>query len=368
MENNNNYNELEEILRQVREKHPELQINDEPEELPPPEPKKTEPPAEEPEPKEEKPAPKLKPNKKIVKANFKTRVLPKAKAFGKIAALRYAAIAVIAAAVVAGLVFGGIKVYEYAQVAYLKPYIEKYGIEFPDGIREEFCDAYGNDQTVAGKLVISDTSTDVLVNGSGNDGAAVLEFGGTVLKKQHVRSIALDSGESLEKDYSTAAAFKNASQLVTFRTLFDDEEYKVIAAYYANTNPDNDDGYVFPYNAWGNMTERSFKSYIDRVGTRSLYLTGIETNYEDCYLSINMPTSTEPDSRFVVLCKRVNKDEKFEKTLKTKPNRRIRKTQKWYDENGEDNPYKLAAKWYPEIYVNKEKTKTKQLTAKDFEG
>ncbi len=374
MSRENENNELEEILKKVRENHPELQPEDE---LLPPktadelqreaQPQQDE--SEEAPSKAEEDKPKktpfLRPKLSVIKANFKTRLLPRVTAFFKSVLVRRVLLALAVLAVLVGACFGGVKMYEYSKVAYLKPYEQKYGIEYPQGIREEYCDDYGKDQTFAGRLVIEDAGVDVAVAKSKKGGTAVMEYGGTVLQKQHLRSVALPK-DSLETQYATAQAYVNAGQRVVFKTLFGDEEYKVVAAYYANTDPDKDSGYVFPYNAWGNLTKRSYQSYIDRVNTRSLYLTGNRLDYADYYLSVNMPTGTQEDARFVLLCRRVEKDESFEKTETTKENKRIHHTQAWYDEHGEQNPYRLAADWYPEIYTDAALTKTKQLTAEDF--
>ncbi len=364
------YNELDEILKKVRNQN---EKDDAFEPLEPPktrEQMRAETVEENSEPKENKKAkvniPKVKIDSGVVKANFKTRLLPRVTAVLKRIFTRQLLIALGCVAVAAGLVFGGIKLHEYSKVAYLKPYIEKYDIEYPVGIREEFCDAYGRDRTFAGEIVFDDSGRAFSVSGSNNKGEGHMDFGGTVLKEQHLRSVSLDTNP-LEKYYSNAKSFVASKQRVVFRTLFGDEEYRVVAAYFANTNPDNDNGYVFPYNAWGNMTKKSFNSYIDRVKTRSLYHTTAELHYSDSYLSVNMPTDSEVDSRFVVLCVKVRDGEEFSKITSTRKNTRIRKTQAWYDENGEKNPYYLAAKWYPEIYTDAKLTKTKQLSAKDFE-
>ncbi|MBR2277963.1 MAG: hypothetical protein IJ872_02010 [Eubacterium sp.] len=381
MSDNFDFDELEEILRRVREQQGKTAENVESEPEPsdafapvePPKPRvesaPVEPPKEEKKPqvkkqkvKKKKP---LKPSGAIIRANVKTRLLPAVKsALGKVFTKRLG-IAVLAVAVIAGVVFGGIKLYDYSKVAYLKPYVEKYGIDYPEGIRKEFCDAYGKDQRTAGTLIFDDNGKEIPVGGKSKKDLGVMELGSTVLEEQHLRSVALYNS-ALEQYYCTAKAYKSSSQHVVFKTLFDDEEYQVVAAYYANTNAKNDNGYVFPYNAWGNLTERSFKSYIDRVNTRSLYITGAKLDYEGYYLSVNMPTEKQPDSRFVLLCKRIERKRDFEKITKTKANKRIRHTQAWYDEHKQQNPYRLASNWYPQIYTDTTETKTRQLTEKDF--
>ena len=213
-----------------------------------------------------------------------------------------------------------------------------------------------------GRLVIEDSATDALVS---SKSVAVPDKGTTVLQDQHLRSISLEKG-NLEAYYADADDFVNATQRVTFKTLFGDEEYKVAAAYYTNTNPDLDNGYVFPYNACGNLTARSFKSYLDWVKNKSAYHTGVECRYDDYYLSVSTPATAREDARFVVLCVRLRDGEEFEKTTSVKPNKRVLQTQAYYDEQGEVNPFRFASHWYPQVFTDAAKTKTKQLTAKDF--
>ena len=378
MRDNDYSNELDIILKRIRnEANQKTESESEKEPLEPPKTREEmqEPPADEPAPEtlewqtaeeaaasERKKARKVFLRPAVIRANFKTRLLPAVKRFlGKILTRQFF-LALGALVLIAALVFGGVKLYDYSKTAYLRPYIEKYGIEYPAGIREEFCDDYGKDQSTQGRLVIEDSATDTLIS---SKSVAVPDKGSTVLKDQHIRSVSLSRG-NLETCYADPADFVNASQKVTFKTLFGDEEYRVAAAYYTNINPDLDGGYVFPYNACGNMTKRSFKSYLDWVKNKSAYRTGVECRYDDYYLSINTPATAEDDARFVILCVRVREGEEFEKTTKTKENKRVLKTQAYYDERGEVNPFRFAEHWYPEVYTDAAMTKTKRLSAKDF--
>ena len=241
MEKDFDFNELEQILKKVREEQQqnreeynapaveELEPPNTAEELkaqaeevnePAPQPEPISPPAptkeekapvkKEKAPKKKREMPKLKLNTKVISANVKTRLVPKVKEFFKKELTRKALISVGCIIALVGLVFGGIKVVQFAQVAYLRPYIEKYGIDFPKGIREEFCDDYGKDQGVMGRIVIEDTATDALA-GSNKKADAYAEKGSTVLKDQQVRAVALSSGE-LEKCYycRSVRQFKSA--------------------------------------------------------------------------------------------------------------------------------------------------------------
>ncbi len=245
------------------------------------------------------------------------------------------------------LVFTSIKVVDFARTAYLRPYIEKYKIEFPEGIREEMCDAYGLDQTIRGKIEIEDFNSTIYVSKILKDNKAFLENDADIKKDQHFRAIRLnDKAADIESLYSTDKLYLKSSQSIKFTTLFEEEQYRVIAAYYINTNPDDDGGYVYPYNFCGNMSEKDFNSFEDRVSHRTLYFTDYEYNYEDYFLSISAPSDFMEDFRFVIVC--VKTDRKgFDKCKKATPNEKIFFPQVWYDKNKEENPYRFAGKWIP---------------------
>ena len=245
------------------------------------------------------------------------------------------------------LVFTSIKVVDFAKTAYLRPYIEKYKIEFPEGIREDMCDPYGKDQTVCGRFEVEDLNYKIYVSNILKDNRAFLENDADINKDQHFRAIRLANKDAdLESLYSTDKLFLKSSQSIKFTTLFEEEQYRVIAAYYINTNPNDDSGYVYPYNFCGNMSEKDFESFEDRVSHRTLYFTDYEYNYEDYFLSVSVPSDFMKDFRFVIVCVKTDK-KGFEKCKKATPNEKIFFPQVWYDKNEEENPYRFAGKWIP---------------------
>ena len=273
--------------------------------------------------------------------------------------------AVCVALALVAVVFGGIKIAQHAKTAYIRSYEKQYNVNYPDGILKEFCDEYGKDQSLAGNLTIEDTSTDVRVYSVEKAGTARLDKGSDVKEEQHIRAISLDKElADLESVYATPEGFLKASQKITFKTLFGEEEYRVVAAYYTNTDPKDDNGYVFPYSTYGNLTAKSFHNFQDKVKNRSLYDTNYDLLAENYILSVSVPSDFMSNFRFVVVC--VKTDKKFEKSQTATPNDRIHYPQIWYDKNKKDNPFYLAGKWYPEIVL--QNGKTKRLTLKDFQN
>ena len=293
---------------------------------------------------------------------FVLNIFEKAKAFGfkKIGIILCVIVVIIVGIIAAD------KISDYAKTAYIKDYEKQYGIDFPDGILKEMCDEYGKDQSFAGTVTIKDANVDnVKVYSTSQSACALLEKGSDVKKSQHIRAISLDNcSADLESVYSNADDFVYSSQKVEFATLFEKEEYQVVAAYYTNTKPEDDNGYVFPYNAYGNLTKSSFYQYKDRIKTRQLYNTGYKLLEQNYILSVSVPSDFMPDFRFVLVC--VKAEDNFNKIESAEPNEKIYYPQVWYDKNKQKNPYYLTGKWYPEIIIDSS-GKTKQLTAEDFQ-
>lgn len=312
--------------------------------------------AEEAPPTEKEKTPKVPFNKRV-----KEEILPKLKTVMNKRTL----IAIGAVLLAVALVFGGFKIAQVAQSATLKKLSEQYGVEYPQGIRKEFYDAFGQNDTLAGKLVIEDTKTDAAVYSDPEDGDGLLEKGSSIYEDQHYRAIALSREQAdLESVYATAEGYLRASQTITFRTLFGDEKYHVIAAYYTNTNPLDDNGYLFPYNCYGNFTEDSQFQYQDRIKTRSLYTTGYLIQPEDYCLTVSVDSDVMAGYRFVIVGVRVKNNVK--RITSTEVNEEVHYPQSYCDKLGIHNRYWLAGHWYPEIYTDEAQTETQQLTMDDF--
>lgn len=263
------------------------------------------------------------------------------------------------------IVIAGVKIYDYSKVAYLKPYQEKYNITYPEGILKQFCDQYGKRQSTVGAIAIEDNGTNLYVTNERTRGFAFAPKGTDVFSAQQFRSIETNDLFDIESIYSTGEGFVNASQKITFNTLFEENEYQVIGAYYTNKVPEDDNGYVFPYNVYGSLTENSFEHFADSIKHRSLYDTGYEMTYDKNYISVYSNSDFMADFVFVIICAEIDKD--FEKITDVREKEKIHYPQVWYDANGTNNPYIFSGHWYPEIITNPETQKAKKLTAEDYD-
>lgn len=299
------------------------------------------------------------------KISFKERLslllqLARKKLITKQIGILLAVIVLIIAAVATG-----VKIYDYSKTAYLKPYQEKYNITYPEGILEQFCDQYGKRQSTVGAVAIEDNGTNIYVTNERTRGFAFAPKGTDVFAQQQFRAIETNNTFDIESLYATGDSFVNSSQKVTFNTLFEKKEYRVIAAYYTNKIPEDDNGYVFPYNIYGNLTEKSFEHFADSMKHRCLYDTGFEMTYDQNYISIYSDSDFMADFVFVILCAETDKN--FDKITAVKAKEKIHYPQILYDAKGINNPYFLAGRWYPEIITNPETQKSKKLTAEDYD-
>ena len=196
-----------------------------------------------------------------------------------------------------------------ASTAYLKPYEKKYGITYPKGIAEEFCDAYGQNKNVSAKITFGDGQLgEVFILNSDYQSGDHFDEGSAIDDDAQIKSISIESSSAdIEGLYSKSKNYINSTQAVYLTDIYGKSKtYQIIAAYYTNTNPSDDNGYAFPYNACGTLTEDSFNSYEDRVMSRALYHTGYDMSYTDRYLSISADSDFMQDFRFVILCVEVD--------------------------------------------------------------
>lgn len=248
-----------------------------------------------------------------------------------------------------------------ATTAYLKPYEKKYNIKYPRGIAEEFCDAYGMEKETSAMLEFADTGDKIFVTTDAYQSGNHFDTGSGVDDEKQIKSIGLEkSATEIEKLYSSAKGYKNSKQKVTLTDIFGKStNYQVVAAYYTNTNADDDNGYVFPYYTHGDLTEDSFNDYEDRVYSRSLYHSAYDMSYNDKYLSINIDTDFMKGFKFVILC--VEADGDIKPYTDVSKNKKIHYPQVWYDKNKKHNPYWLSGKWQPEVYTDKKHKNTDKM-------
>lgn len=268
--------------------------------------------------------------------------------------------------VIAGLVFGIVKGVSKSKLAYLKPYQEKYSsVKFPDGIQEKYCDIFGKNPDSDGYIKIEETGLDSVVLKNADKNSTPYSEPNLANCFQNNYVVYLNDS-TLEEYYKDAESFNSkATGFIKYSDFVYDYNFRVVGAFYTNTNPEDDNGYVFPYNVTEQLTESSSKAFIDRLESRFIYDTQLTITRQDKLLTISCPTDYKSGFRFVVVC--VMRDNTSEKPI-AKEKKRVHYPQVIYDIMGENNPYALAAQWYPEVVIKSstDTTKTSKQSINEY--
>lgn len=299
-------------------------------------------------------------NKAEEKKSFSKSNAPKIRAEklkNKKRILIIAAAAIGVIAVIAGII-GGVSC---SKSAYLKPYQKQYpDVNFPEGIREEYCEQYAQQTSTLGYIKIPDCNYESYVF-SNSKTYPILDSKCSSRELGFNTVVYLNNpGVELEAAYSTAEAYLKSTQSIEFSTLFKDYTFNVVGAFYTNSLPQDDAGYVFPYNLTVCPVGGDFDNYTDRLYHRFLYNTDYGITSGDKLLTIAMKSDFMPNFRFVVVAVLDGSAQ-----VTAKPNEKVHYPQIWYDENNQQNPYRFAEQWYPTIQ-SPQSEKTSQQGPKDF--
>ena len=145
--------------------------------------------------------------------------------------------------------------------------------------------------------------------------------------------------------YRTLEGYKEAP-VISFNTIYQDYNFKVIAVMVTNINPEDDNNYVFNY-FWTNLnTSLNYSAYLNQLSQRSLYDTGVDVTTTDKLLTLSTCCNDFDDARLVVVARLVRPGESLEvDTSRAVENENPRFPQAYYDEEGKENPFKNAYKW-----------------------
>lgn len=146
-------------------------------------------------------------------------------------------------------------------------------------------------------------------------------------------------------EYKTIEGFK-AAPVITFDTLYNDYQWKVIAAFVTNAEASDDNGYVFKYYFTDLSTEERFSAYLNALSERSLYNTGVDVLPTDKILTLSTCSHEFENARFVVVARMVRNGELAEVDVsRATVNSNPRYPQAYYDKKKQDNPYKDSYRW-----------------------
>ncbi len=105
--------------------------------------------------------------------------------------------------------------------------------------------------------------------------------------------------------------FYKKSPLIQMDTLYHESQWKVIAVYEANTEPQY--GEVFEYyNFVLAQNEAEFQAHLDEIYKRSYYTTGVDVQYGDKLITLQTCLNDKYDTKLIVTARRVRPGESLE--------------------------------------------------------
>ncbi len=140
------------------------------------------------------------------------------------------------------------------------------------------------------------------------------------------------------------AGFQKAP-VIECNTIYGDYTWFVYAVFISNSKPEDDNGYVFPYN-YIDVGEGKFQQYINEINKRTLYHTGVDLLPTDKILTLSTCCYDFEDARLVVVARLRRDGESIAvDTSKAYPNDNIKYPQKWYDVNNKTNNFASDPRW-----------------------
>lgn len=148
----------------------------------------------------------------------------------------------------------------------------------------------------------------------------------------------------LENYREIGAGFAKAP-VIECNTIFGDHSWFVYAVFITNSDPGDDNGYVFPYN-FIDVSDAKFADYIKEIDKRKLYTTGVDINETDNILTLSTCSYDFEDARLVVVAREKRAGESISvDTSKAFANPNPKYPQAWYDANKKTNPYSEDPRW-----------------------
>ncbi len=249
-----------------------------------------------------------------------------------------------------------------------------YGVEFPEGMKEEYKALYAQNSDFVGWLTVPGTcidtpcyqkksSTQYYLKRDNYDqytkyGIPFLDSGCDAVNLSRNTVIYghnFDDGLIFDElhNYQDPEYYKQYP-IIEFSTLYKDYKFKIIAAFHTNGSSSGDNDYLFYYVApiFGN---NSLMKFHNELLQRSYIHTGVDVQPGDKLITLSTCTyffdrnGSLENARFAVIGRLVRdgESESIDPSLVTK-NENVRYPQLYYDVFGGTNPWRNDTKWVPE--------------------
>lgn len=244
----------------------------------------------------------------------------------------------------------------------------QYDVTFPDGMLAKYAPLYATNTDLRGWISIPAFEINLpVVQGSDNDyylkrniykkwteyGVPFFDYRiaenqfdtlprNTVIYGHNMRSDDLIFG--MLEEYRDIDGFKRAP-VIECNTIYGDNLWLVCGVFISNSQAEQDNGYVFPYN-FIDCSDQKFAEYIVELEKRSFYDTGVDLAVTDKILTLSTCCYDFEDARLVVVARLLRDGESVSvDTSKAVKNPNPKGPQAWYDSLGKANNYAYDARW-----------------------
>ncbi len=113
--------------------------------------------------------------------------------------------------------------------------------------------------------------------------------------------------------YKWNKEYYKSRPLISFDTAYGKREYKIFAIFIINVLPEHDNGNVFDYQNYINLSDKErYNTFVDQCKKRSLIITGVDVEYGDKFLTLSTCSTEFDPSRLVIVGREVREGESNE--------------------------------------------------------
>ncbi len=244
----------------------------------------------------------------------------------------------------------------------------QYEVTFPDGMLAKYAPLYAANTDLRGWISIPAFEINLpVVQGTDNDyylkrniykkwteyGVPFFDYRiaadqfaslprNTVIYGHNMRSDDLIFG--MLEEYRDIDGFKRAP-VIECNTIYGDFTWLVCGVFISNGQPEQDNGYVFPYN-FIDCSDQKFAEYIVELEKRSFYDTGVDLAVTDKILTLSTCCYDFEDARLVVVARLLREGESVSvDTSRAVKNPDPKGPQAWCDSIGKPNNHAYDARW-----------------------
>ncbi len=245
---------------------------------------------------------------------------------------------------------------------------QQYDVSFPEGMLAKYAPLYASNTDLRGWISIPAFEINLpVVQGTDNDyylkrniykkwtdyGVPFFDFRiaqeqfetlprNTVIYGHNMRSDDLIFG--MLEEYREPDGFKKAP-IIECNTIYGDFTWVVCSVFISNGEPEQDNGYRFPYN-FIDCSDQKFADYIVELEKRTLYDTGVDLAVTDKILTLSTCCYDFEDARLVVVARLLREGESVSiDTSKVVKNPDPKGPEAWCKAEGKPNNYADDARW-----------------------